>query len=149
MHPSLLTIAASIGIFSSQRSPQLASICLIPTFIAMGATNTFFNINYIDLAADIGCTRIRTFGGQRSRDREWSSIIDYVVDGYAQVIKQAQERNVIVLMETSSEFAVDHRLPCRHFTAFLKSASSLPPLPSLCSSPTAVALLDRFRSGCF
>ena len=61
--------------------------------------------NYIDLAADIGCTRIRTFGGQRSRDREWPSIIDYVVDGYAQVIKQAQERNVIVLMETHDDWS--------------------------------------------
>ncbi len=59
---------------------------------------------YIDLAADLGCGLVRTFGGQRDRDREWQYVVDYVVEGYAQVVDWAEERGVVVLMETHDDW---------------------------------------------
>jgi sugar phosphate isomerase/epimerase len=60
---------------------------------------------YIDLAADLGCGLVRTFGGQRTRDREWQWVVDYVVEGYMQVMDQAEERGVVVLMETHDDWS--------------------------------------------
>ena len=59
---------------------------------------------YIDLAADLGCGLVRTFGGQRARDREWQYIVDYVVEGYTEVVSFAEEHGVIVLMETHDDW---------------------------------------------
>ena len=59
---------------------------------------------YIDLAADLGCGLVRTFGGQRDRDREWQYVVDYVVEGYAQVVDWAEERGVVILMETHDDW---------------------------------------------
>jgi sugar phosphate isomerase/epimerase len=60
---------------------------------------------YIDLAADLGCGLVRTFGGQRARDRELHAIVDYVADGYRQVAAQAAERGVTVLLETHDDWS--------------------------------------------
>ncbi len=60
---------------------------------------------YIDLAADLGCGLVRTFGGQRARDRELQMVVDYVVDGYMQVMDRAEERKVVVLMETHDDWS--------------------------------------------
>lgn len=59
---------------------------------------------HIDLAADLGCGFVRTFGGQRARDREWQYVVDYVVEGYAQVVDLAEDRGVVVLMETHDDW---------------------------------------------
>ena len=60
---------------------------------------------YIDLAADLGCGLIRTFGGQRARDRELQAVVDYVVEGYMEAMPLAVERGVTVLMETHDDWS--------------------------------------------
>jgi sugar phosphate isomerase/epimerase len=59
---------------------------------------------YIDLAADLGCGLLRTFGGARDRGREFMAVVDYVVEGYAQVLDQAQARDVTLLLETHDDW---------------------------------------------
>ena len=95
-----------------QMKGEDVEVCCIATGVRMADPSSEARANhveslkeYIDLAADIGCRRIRTFGGQRSRDKEWPSIIDYVVDGYSQVIERAEDRNVVVLMETHDDWS--------------------------------------------
>jgi len=60
---------------------------------------------YIDLAADLGAGYVRTFGGQRPRDRELKYIVDYVVESYLSVLGQAAGRGVTVLMETHDDWS--------------------------------------------
>jgi len=60
---------------------------------------------YIDLAGDLGCRLVRTFGGQRDRNRELQVVVDYVVEGYMEVLPQAEERGVTVLMETHDDWS--------------------------------------------
>lgn len=60
---------------------------------------------YIDLAADLGAGVLRTFGGQRPRDRELKYVIDYVVEAYASVLGQAADRGVTVLLETHDDWS--------------------------------------------
>jgi len=95
-----------------QMKGEDVEVCCIATGVRMADPSSEARANhveslkeYIDLAADIGCRRIRTFGGQRSRDKEWPSIIDYVVDGYSQVMERAKDRNVVVLMETHDDWS--------------------------------------------
>ena len=59
---------------------------------------------YIDLAADLGCSRIRTFGGQRDRGRELIAVVDYVAEGYRQVLEQAEARGVTLMLETHDDW---------------------------------------------
>ena len=59
---------------------------------------------YIDLAADLGCGLVRVFGGQRDRGREWTAVVDYVVEGFAQVLPAAAERGVTLLLETHDDW---------------------------------------------
>jgi len=65
---------------------------------------------YIDLAGDLGCPLLRTFGGKRG-DGELTPIVDYVADGYRQVMEQAASRDVTVLMETHDDWC--HTAPVR------------------------------------
>jgi sugar phosphate isomerase/epimerase len=88
------------------------NICCIATGVRMAAPDVDERAGhvedlrkYIDLAADLGCGFVRTFGGQRARDREWQLVVDYVVDGYEQVMGQAAERGVVVLMETHDDWS--------------------------------------------
>ena len=60
---------------------------------------------YVDLAADLGCPLVRTFGGPRDRDRELGAVVDYVAEGYRQVLSQASDRGVTVLMETHDDWS--------------------------------------------
>ncbi len=60
---------------------------------------------YIDLAADLGARFVRTFGGQRPRDRELKYIVDYVVEAYGSVMDHARGCNVVVLMETHDDWS--------------------------------------------
>ena len=59
---------------------------------------------YIDLAADLGCVRIRTFGGQRDRGQELVAVVDYVAEGYRQVLEQAEARGVTLMLETHDDW---------------------------------------------
>ena len=59
---------------------------------------------YIDLAADLGAKYVRTFGGQRPRDRELKYVIDYVAEAYLSVMPRAADRGVVVLMETHDDW---------------------------------------------
>ncbi len=58
---------------------------------------------YIDLAGDLDCAYIRTFGGQRASDVALQTAVDYTVEGYLQVMDRAQSRGVTVLMETHDD----------------------------------------------
>jgi sugar phosphate isomerase/epimerase len=60
---------------------------------------------YIALAADLGCGLVRTFGGPRAHDRELQAIVDYVVEGYREVLELASDRAVTVLMETHDDWS--------------------------------------------
>ncbi|MHB0876120.1 MAG: sugar phosphate isomerase/epimerase family protein [Anaerolineae bacterium] len=60
---------------------------------------------YVDLAADLGAGVVRTFGGQRPRDRELKYIVDYVVDSYLTVLDQAAQCGVTVLLETHDDWS--------------------------------------------
>jgi sugar phosphate isomerase/epimerase len=60
---------------------------------------------YIDLAADLGAKYVRTFGGQRPRDRDLKYIVDYVVAAYQSVLPRAEDRGVVVLMETHDDWS--------------------------------------------
>ena len=59
---------------------------------------------YIDLAADLGCAQVRTFGGPRERRREFMAVVDYVVEGYAQLLDQAEACDVVLLLETHDDW---------------------------------------------
>ncbi len=76
---------------------------------------------YLDLAADLECGLVRTFGGRRDRGAEWAGVVDYVAAGYRQVVDQARDAGVTLLLETHDDWsatapvravieAVDH--PC-------------------------------------
>lgn len=87
-------------------------ICCIATSVRMAAPEAEERAGhvedlrrYIDLARDLGCPYIRTFGGQRARDRELPLIVEYVADGYRQVTAQADEAGVTVLMETHDDWS--------------------------------------------
>ncbi|NPV07715.1 MAG: sugar phosphate isomerase/epimerase [Anaerolineae bacterium] len=62
-------------------------------------------VTYVDLAADLGAPYVRTFGGQRPRDRELKYVIDYVVEAYRSVLSRAADRGVVVLMETHDDWS--------------------------------------------
>ena len=59
---------------------------------------------YIDLAGDLGCPFVRTFGGQRDGGQPLVQVVDYVAEGYLQVVEQAEDRGVTVLMETHDDW---------------------------------------------
>ena len=59
---------------------------------------------YIDLAADLGSRYVRTFGGQRDQDKPLNMVVDYVAEGYLEVVDRAADRGVTVLMETHDDW---------------------------------------------
>jgi sugar phosphate isomerase/epimerase len=59
---------------------------------------------YVELAADLGCPYIRTFGGPRDRDAPWHDVVDYTAGGYRQVVDEAQSAGVTLLMETHDDW---------------------------------------------
>ena len=60
---------------------------------------------YLDLAADLGCGLVRTFGGRRDRDAEWPAVVDYVAAGYGLVVDQARDAGVTLLLETHDDWS--------------------------------------------
>ena len=87
-------------------------LCCIATGVQMAAEDTAARAGhvedlrrYIDLAADLSCPMLRTFGGVWSHDKELKVMVDYMVEGYAQVLDQAREREVTVLLETHDHWS--------------------------------------------
>lgn len=60
--------------------------------------------SYIELAADLGCPFIRTFGGQFDHAQPWAMIVDHTAEGYRQVAAEAAGAGVTVLMETHDDW---------------------------------------------
>lgn len=54
----------------------------------------------IDLAADIGCERVRVFGGGRGEGIKRDAAIDNVADALSSVANHADERGVTICVET-------------------------------------------------
>jgi sugar phosphate isomerase/epimerase len=60
---------------------------------------------YIDLAGDLGCCWVRTFGGPRAKDQELAAVVEYVAEGYQPLLAQAQARGVTLLLETHDDWS--------------------------------------------
>jgi sugar phosphate isomerase/epimerase len=60
---------------------------------------------YIDLAGDLGCPFVRTFGGPRARDRELEAVVEYAAQGYRPLLAQAGDRGVTLLLETHDDWS--------------------------------------------
>ena len=87
-------------------------LCCIATGVQMAAEDRAVRAGhvedlrrYIDLAADLSCPFLRTFGGIWSHDKELKVMVDYMVEGYARVLDQAREREVTVLLETHDHWS--------------------------------------------
>jgi sugar phosphate isomerase/epimerase len=87
-------------------------LCCIATGVRMAAEDTSERAGhvddlrrYIDLAADLSCPFLRTFGGVWSHEREIKAMVDYMVEGYSQVLDEAQDRGVTVLLETHDHWS--------------------------------------------
>ena len=65
---------------------------------------------YIDLAGDLGCPMVRTFGGSRARNMELLGVVAYVAEGYRAVLTHGEERGVTVLMETHDDWSCSNRV---------------------------------------
>ena len=73
-------------------------ICCIATGVRMAAPDESERAQhiedlrrYIELAADLGCPFIRTFGGQRAGG-ELSPVVEYTAAGYAQIVDEGSVR---------------------------------------------------------
>jgi sugar phosphate isomerase/epimerase len=95
-----------------QMEDEGLEICCVATSVRMAAPEPDAQAKhvedlkkYIELAADLGCPLIRTFGGQRARDRELAAIVDYVVEGYMKALPMAADAGVTVLMETHDDWS--------------------------------------------
>ncbi len=60
---------------------------------------------YIDLAGDLGCSWVRTFGGPRARDQELAEAVEYIAEGYRPLLAQAEARGVTLLLETHDDWS--------------------------------------------
>lgn len=88
------------------------SICCLATSARLAASDPTERARhladlrrYIDLAGDLGCGLVRTFGGPRAHDCELQAVVDYVVEGYLQVLPQAEARGVTLLLETHDDWS--------------------------------------------
>ena len=59
---------------------------------------------YIELAADLGCGLLRTFGGARGHAGELAAAVEHTAEGYRQVAAEAGAAGVTVLMETHDDW---------------------------------------------
>ena len=60
---------------------------------------------YIDLAADLGCPYIRTFGGTKVTSGQVRGQMRFTAESYRQCLSHARERGVVVLLETHDYFS--------------------------------------------
>jgi sugar phosphate isomerase/epimerase len=95
-----------------QLADEGLEICCIATGVRMAAADLQERARhvedlkrYIDLAGDLSCPLVRTFGGQRSREVELQAVVDYVAAGYGEVMAQAASRDVTVLLETHDDWS--------------------------------------------
>ncbi len=58
----------------------------------------------IDLAADIGCSRLRVFGGKCGKDIDRTQAIELVSNAFSDLAQHAAERGVAVCMETHDDW---------------------------------------------
>ncbi len=93
-------------------SDEDLELCCIATGVQMAAEDISVRSGqiedlrrYIDLAGDLNCPLLRTFGGIWSHDKEIKVMVDYVVEGYSQVLDQARDRKVTVLLETHDHWS--------------------------------------------
>jgi sugar phosphate isomerase/epimerase len=105
-----LTAAARAEVRSRFQDAGL-SICCLATGVRMATPETAERARhiedlrrYIELAADLGCGLIRTFGGPRDASAPWAMVVDYTADGYREVVSEAQAAGVTVLMETHDDW---------------------------------------------
>jgi len=101
-----------------QMESEGLQFCAIATGVRMAEANRETRSQHIDtlrqaidLAADLGAPYIRTFGGEFDTSIELSPVIDYVVEGYHQVLEYADQRNVTLLMEVHDAWC--HSAPVR------------------------------------
>ena len=88
-------------------------ICCVATSVRMADPDTAAREQhiadlhkYIDLAADLGCSLVRTFGGPQSgRGSELAVAVQYTADGYLSCVEHASERGVTILMETHDDWS--------------------------------------------
>jgi sugar phosphate isomerase/epimerase len=85
-------------------------ICCVATSVRMAAPDADERAGYVEdlrryiqLAADLDCQLIRTFGGPRAGG-ELIPIVDYTADGYRQITADAESAGVTVLMETHDDW---------------------------------------------
>lgn len=71
---------------------------------AMAGQNIDATLKYIDLAADVGCPRLRVFGGPIAKDLSRENAIEVVAHSLAAVAGHAQAHGVTVCMETHDDW---------------------------------------------
>jgi sugar phosphate isomerase/epimerase len=59
----------------------------------------------IELAADLGCPLVRTFGGPRSEPWQLHHYVEHVVEGYREVLPEASAAGVTLLLETHDDWS--------------------------------------------
>ena len=59
----------------------------------------------IELAADLGCRLVRTFGGPRSEPWQLHHHVEHVVEGYREVLPEASAAGVTLLLETHDDWS--------------------------------------------
>ena len=59
----------------------------------------------IELAADLGCPLVRTFGGPRSEPWQLHHYVAHVVEGYREVLPEAAAAGVTLLLETHDDWS--------------------------------------------
>ncbi len=61
-------------------------------------------VDYIDLASDIGCSRIRVFGGIIPKDVTRAQAMELIIKSLSSVAEHAKEKGVYVCMETHDDW---------------------------------------------
>lgn len=86
-------------------------VCCLATGVRMAAPDPAERARHVDdlrgyleLAADLGCPLVRTFGGPRDPARALALVVDYVAAGYRQVMAEAAAAGVTVLLETHDDW---------------------------------------------
>jgi sugar phosphate isomerase/epimerase len=105
-----LTAAARTDV-RSRFADEGLSVCCIASGVRMATPDVQERAGhvqdlrrYIELAADLGCPLIRTFGGPRDASALWAMVVDYTVEGYREVLGDAESAGVTVLMETHDDW---------------------------------------------
>ena len=59
----------------------------------------------IELAADLGCPLVRTFGGPRGESWQLHHYVEHVIEGYREVLPEAAAADVTLLLETHDDWS--------------------------------------------